>query len=261
MDCRFGWTFRHTESDEDDRSFYTEEEEEQEITIDVQSSDAQDELDSGEESNESEEEQAEQHVQQGSHNKDDPTGIEIGTVHGMVDKLKVRQRGDVIYLPLQYYFGLVVAYRKKALSVISIKRTTLMEKILWSIKLIKIYGWEASFFQNIHKIRLEEKKTIANINIYQSIIYGVNLFLASDGILCCVWNKRPGMVGSVEKCQGVVPGNPKSIPADDFHLMLHQIFLCPMPEQPISCHSVEVTILGKGGRWVTFTVNIDINMK
>jgi hypothetical protein len=34
-----------------------------------------------------------------------------------------------VFLPLQYYLGLVVAYRKKALSKISTKRTTLMKEI------------------------------------------------------------------------------------------------------------------------------------
>jgi ABC-type multidrug transport system fused ATPase/permease subunit len=78
-----------------------------------------------------------------------------------------------VFLPLQYFLGLVVAHRKKKLSVISTQRTTLMEEILRSIKLIKIYGWEASFFKNIQDIRNEEKKTVANINIVQAAIYGL----------------------------------------------------------------------------------------
>ena len=39
-----------------------------------------------------------------------------------------------VFLPLQHNLGLVVAYRKKALSVISTKCTTLMPEILRSIK-------------------------------------------------------------------------------------------------------------------------------
>ena len=101
-----------------------------------------------------------------------------------------------VFLPLQYYLGLVVAYRKKALSVISTKRTTLMEEILRSIKLIKIYGWEASFFQNINKIRLEEKKTIANINIYQSIIYGL-IFSFPPMVSCAMFGTREAL-GTIE---------------------------------------------------------------
>jgi ABC transporter transmembrane region len=74
-----------------------------------------------------------------------------------------------VFLPLQYFLGLVVAYRKKALSKISTKRTTLMEEILRSIKLIKIYGWEASFFQNIHKIRVEDSRPLP-ISISTSLL-------------------------------------------------------------------------------------------
>jgi ATP-binding cassette, subfamily C (CFTR/MRP), member 1 len=93
-----------------------------------------------------------------------------------------------IFLPLQYYLGFVVAFRKMALSLVSMKRTTLMEEILRSIKLIKIYGWEASFFQNINKIRVEEKKMIANINTYQSIIYG--LIFSLPPLLSCLCLER-----------------------------------------------------------------------
>jgi ABC-type bacteriocin/lantibiotic exporter with double-glycine peptidase domain len=71
-----------------------------------------------------------------------------------------------------------------------------MEEILRSIKLIKIYGWEASFFQNIHKIRLEEKKTIANINIYQSIIYGL-IFSLPPMVSCAVFGTREAL-GTIE---------------------------------------------------------------
>jgi ATP-binding cassette, subfamily C (CFTR/MRP), member 1 len=101
-----------------------------------------------------------------------------------------------VFLPLQYYLGLVVAYRKKALSVVSTKRTTLMEEILRSIKLIKIYGWEASFFKNINQIRLEEKKMIANINIYQSVIYGL-IFSLPPLVSCAVFGTQEA-VGSIE---------------------------------------------------------------
>jgi hypothetical protein len=45
----------------------------------------------------------------------------------------------------------------------------------------------------------------------------------------------------------VFSGHPQEIPADACHLVLHQTFLCPLPDQPISCNSIQVTILGKGG--------------
>jgi ABC-type multidrug transport system fused ATPase/permease subunit len=78
-----------------------------------------------------------------------------------------------VFLPLQYYMGLVVAFRKKKLSVISKNRTSLMEEIMRCIKLIKIYGWEASFFKNLNIIRDEEKALLAKINFVQAIIYGL----------------------------------------------------------------------------------------
>ena len=101
-----------------------------------------------------------------------------------------------VFLPLQYYLGLLVAYRKKALSKISTKRTTLMEEIFRSIKLIKIYikiyGWGASFLQNINQIRIEEKKMIANINVYQSVIYGL-IFSLPPIVSCAVFGTREAL--------------------------------------------------------------------
>jgi ATP-binding cassette, subfamily C (CFTR/MRP), member 1 len=78
-----------------------------------------------------------------------------------------------IFLPLQYFLGMIVAVRKKKLSYVSSKRTSLMEEIMRSIKLIKIYGWEASFFQNLNDIRDEEKEKLASINFVQAAIYGL----------------------------------------------------------------------------------------
>jgi hypothetical protein len=59
----------------------------------------------------------------------------------------------LFFLPLQYVLGLFVAYRKKNLGVVSSKRISLMEEIMRGIKLIKIYGWEASFAKNLNDIR------------------------------------------------------------------------------------------------------------
>ena len=44
-----------------------------------------------------------------------------------------------VFMPLQYLMGMVVAYRKKDLAVVSDERISLMEEIMRSIKLIKIY--------------------------------------------------------------------------------------------------------------------------
>jgi ATP-binding cassette, subfamily C (CFTR/MRP), member 1 len=78
-----------------------------------------------------------------------------------------------VFLPLQYFLGVLVAVRKKKLSYVSCKRTSLMEEIMRSIKLIKIYGWEASFFKDLNDIRDEEKGMLASINFVQAAIYGL----------------------------------------------------------------------------------------
>ncbi|GAX23747.1 hypothetical protein FisN_12Hh325 [Fistulifera solaris] len=89
-----------------------------------------------------------------------------------------------IFMPLQYYMGMVVAYRKKDLAKVSDKRISLMEEIMRSIKLIKIYGWEASFFKNLNEIRAEESRLVDGINNYKSTILG--LIFCLPPMLCVV---------------------------------------------------------------------------
>jgi ATP-binding cassette, subfamily C (CFTR/MRP), member 1 len=78
-----------------------------------------------------------------------------------------------VFLPLQYWMGMVVAYRKVRLAAVSNKRISLMEEIMRAIKLIKIYGWEDSFFKNLNAIRSEEKDLVAKINFVQATILGL----------------------------------------------------------------------------------------
>lgn len=78
-----------------------------------------------------------------------------------------------VFLPLQYWMGMVVAYRKKELSAVSKTRISMMEEIMRAIKLIKIYGWEASFFKNLNAIRSEEKALLYRVNLVQSTILGL----------------------------------------------------------------------------------------
>jgi ABC-type multidrug transport system fused ATPase/permease subunit len=78
-----------------------------------------------------------------------------------------------IFLPAQYFMGLIVAFRKKKLALISDRRIGLMEEILRGIKLIKIYGWEASFFKNVTAIRAEEAALLTKINIIKATILGL----------------------------------------------------------------------------------------
>jgi ABC-type multidrug transport system fused ATPase/permease subunit len=78
-----------------------------------------------------------------------------------------------IFLPAQYLMGMVVAFRKKKLALISNRRIGLMEEILRGIKLIKMYGWEASFFKNVVAIRSEEAALLSKINIIKATILGL----------------------------------------------------------------------------------------
>jgi ATP-binding cassette subfamily C (CFTR/MRP) protein 1 len=78
-----------------------------------------------------------------------------------------------VFLPLQYWMGMVVAYRKVELSAVSKTRISMMEEIMRAIKLIKIYGWESSFFENLNAIRSEEKSLLYGINTVQSTILGL----------------------------------------------------------------------------------------
>ena len=78
-----------------------------------------------------------------------------------------------VFLPLQYWMGMVVAYRKVRLAEVSKKRISLMEEIMRAIKLIKIYGWEDSFFKNLNAIRSEEKDLVSRINFVQASILGL----------------------------------------------------------------------------------------
>lgn len=78
-----------------------------------------------------------------------------------------------VFMPLQYYLGIIIAYKKKDLVVVSSKRISLMEEILRGIKLIKIYGWEDSFFKNLNLIRAEESIMMNRINQIKSAILGM----------------------------------------------------------------------------------------
>lgn len=101
-----------------------------------------------------------------------------------------------VFLPLQYWMGMVVAFRKKKLATISKKRITMMEEILRAIKLIKIYGWEASFFNNIFEVREEEKAWVARINQVQATILGL-IFCLPPLVSLAVFGTQE-LMGSIE---------------------------------------------------------------
>jgi ABC-type multidrug transport system fused ATPase/permease subunit len=102
----------------------------------------------------------------------------------------------IVFMVVQYWLGMVVAFRKKNLAVVSEKRISLMEEIMRSIKLIKIYGWEASFFKNLTEVRAEEKQLEQRINRVQASILGL-IFCLPPIISASIFGTQEA-VGSIE---------------------------------------------------------------
>jgi ATP-binding cassette, subfamily C (CFTR/MRP), member 1 len=102
-----------------------------------------------------------------------------------------------VFLPLQYMLGLIVAFRKKALAKVSDQRITLMSEILRGIKLIKIYGWEASFFEKLNLLRDQEGRMLVIINAVKSAILGLTFCLPP--LMCMVIFGTQEATGTIEK--------------------------------------------------------------
>jgi ABC-type multidrug transport system fused ATPase/permease subunit/HSP20 family molecular chaperone IbpA len=101
-----------------------------------------------------------------------------------------------VFLPLQYLLGVIVAYRKKALALVSNRRISLMEEIMRGIKLIKIYGWEDSFFKNLNNIRDEEGFLLLRINRIKAAILGLTFCLPP--LMCMVIFGTQEATGKIE---------------------------------------------------------------
>ncbi|KAG9294783.1 hypothetical protein G9A89_000423 [Geosiphon pyriformis] len=101
-----------------------------------------------------------------------------------------------VFMPLQYWLGMIVAYRKKSLTVVSNRRISLMEEIMRSIKLIKIYGWESSFFKNLNTIRDEESRMLNSINTIKATILGLTFCLPP--LMCLVIFGTEEATGTIE---------------------------------------------------------------
>jgi len=101
-----------------------------------------------------------------------------------------------VFLPLQYCMGMAVAYRKKDLAVVSDKRISMMEEILRAIKLIKIYGWEDSFFKNLQNVREVESSMLNRINMIKATILG--LIFALPPLLSLVIFGTQEATGTIE---------------------------------------------------------------
>jgi ATP-binding cassette, subfamily C (CFTR/MRP), member 1 len=101
-----------------------------------------------------------------------------------------------VFLPLQYWLGLIVAYKKKNLSLVSNRRISLMEEIMRGIKLIKIYGWEESFFKNLNLVRAEEAQLLNRINQIKATILG--LIFCLPPLMCMVIFGTQEATGKIE---------------------------------------------------------------
>ena len=101
-----------------------------------------------------------------------------------------------IFLPLQYWLGMVIAYRKKNLALVSTHRSTLMEEIMRGIKLIKIYGWEASFFKKVSDVRTEELGLLARITRIKAAMLG--LIFCLPPLMCMVIFGTQEATGKIE---------------------------------------------------------------
>eukprot|EP00544_Gedaniella_sp_CCMP2646_P003026 CAMPEP_0202506972 /NCGR_PEP_ID=MMETSP1361-20130828/51477_1 /ASSEMBLY_ACC=CAM_ASM_000849 /TAXON_ID=210615 /ORGANISM="Staurosira complex sp., Strain CCMP2646" /LENGTH=1297 /DNA_ID=CAMNT_0049141063 /DNA_START=1584 /DNA_END=5477 /DNA_ORIENTATION=+ len=102
----------------------------------------------------------------------------------------------IVFMIVQYWLGMVVASRKKTLALVSDRRISMMEEIMRAIKLIKIYGWESSFFKNLNEIRKEEGGIESRINRVKATILG--LIFALPPIISAVIFGTQEATGTIE---------------------------------------------------------------
>ena len=67
----------------------------------------------------------------------------------------------------------MTAHFRRKVVVFTDKRVSLMNEIINSIRLIKMYAWESSFSQKIQKIRLDEMKALQKTAFLQSISFSI----------------------------------------------------------------------------------------
>jgi len=74
-----------------------------------------------------------------------------------------------IVLPLQYYFGFLIAKYKKQNSANTNERGSMMQEILPAMKLVKYYVWETFFEKKIHEVRAREMSLATKNAIIKTI--------------------------------------------------------------------------------------------
>lgn len=79
----------------------------------------------------------------------------------------------VLFYPAMMLASRLTAYFRKKCVTVTDRRVRLMNEILVCIKFIKMYCWEDSFAQNIHKVRSEERGMLEKAGVVQSFTVGV----------------------------------------------------------------------------------------
>ncbi|CAL8263711.1 unnamed protein product [Lota lota] len=79
----------------------------------------------------------------------------------------------IFFYPTMMLASRLTAYFRKKCVTVTDRRVRLMNEILGCIKFIKMYCWEDAFAQNIHKVRMEEKKILERAGVVQSLTVGV----------------------------------------------------------------------------------------
>ena len=74
---------------------------------------------------------------------------------------------------LQGGVATLTAYFRRKVVVHTDKRVSLMNEVINSIRLIKMYAWERSFSDKIQKIRLAEMRALQKTAFLQSISFSI----------------------------------------------------------------------------------------
>ena len=84
----------------------------------------------------------------------------------------MRQKIDTIYFT-QGGVAFMTAHFKRKVLVHTDKRVSLMNEVINSIRLIKMYAWEDSFNEKIQNIRLDEMRALQKTAFLQSISFSI----------------------------------------------------------------------------------------
>ncbi|XP_028271684.1 multidrug resistance-associated protein 5 [Parambassis ranga] len=79
----------------------------------------------------------------------------------------------IFFYPAMMLASRLTAYFRKKCVVVTDWRVRLMNEILGCIKFIKMYCWEDSFAQNVHRVRSEERRVLERAGVVQSLTVGV----------------------------------------------------------------------------------------